>query len=44
MYSIEIELTQTGVKNYRKVLAIVFEYLRLLTEEWLTKPELPQFL
>ena len=43
MYSIEIDLTQTGVNNYRKVLAIVLEYLRLLREEWITKPELPRY-
>ena len=43
MYSIEIELTELGKKDYQKVLAIVFEYLRLLKEVWLTQPDLPKY-
>lgn len=43
MYSVEIELTQSGTKNYQKVIAIIFEYLRLLKEEWLAQPTLPSF-
>ena len=33
--NIEITLTEDGIQNYLKVLAIFFEYKRKLLEEWL---------
>ena len=34
--SIEISLTEFGLQNYSKVLAIVFEYFKIVQEEWLS--------
>ena len=31
----EIDLTYEGLKNYKKVIAIVFEYFRIVREDWL---------
>ena len=33
--TVELTLTDTGLENYQKVLALVFEYLRKVREEWL---------
>ena len=33
--TLEIDLTFEGLKNYKKVIAIVFEYFRIVREEWL---------
>ena len=35
LLSLELTLTDTGMKAFREILAIVFEYLRRVTEEWL---------
>ena len=35
MFTFEIDLTETGAQNYREVIALVFEYLRKVKEEWL---------
>ena len=35
LLSFELTLTDTGMKAFREILAIVFEYLRRVTEEWL---------
>ena len=37
--TVELVLTQTGLQNYEKVLAITFEYLRKVREEWLPEGE-----
>ena len=34
-FIIEIELTEQGIQNYQRVLALLFEYLRVAQEEWL---------
>ena len=31
----ELVLTETGLENYQKVLAIAFEYFRVVKDEWL---------
>ena len=36
LFTFEINLTDSGIKNYKKVLAIAFEYLRVVKDEWLT--------
>ena len=33
--TMEIDLTQNGMKNYKKILAIVFEYFRTVHDDWL---------
>ena len=35
MVSTELQLTQHGMQNYEKVLALIFEYFRLIKDEWL---------
>ena len=35
MFILEWELTEEGVKNYKKVLALTFEYLNIISEQWL---------
>ena len=35
LLTLELTLTDTGMKAFREILAIVFEYLRKVTEEWL---------
>ena len=35
LLTLEIELTFEGLKNYKKVIAIVFEYFRIVREDWL---------
>ena len=32
MFILEWELTEEGVKNYKKVLALTFEYLNIISE------------
>ena len=32
----DFTLTETGMKDYKKVLAIIFEYIRKVREEWLS--------
>ena len=36
LFTFELDLTDSGMKNYKMVLAIVFEYLRVVKDEWLT--------
>ena len=33
--SFELELTEFGLKNYKQVLALVFEYIRKIKDEWI---------
>ena len=35
MFTFEIDLTETGLLNYKEVIALVFEYLRKVKLEWL---------
>ena len=35
LFSMEIELSESGLLNFREVIALVFEYLRKIKEEWL---------
>ena len=35
LISLEVELTDTGIKNYTRVLAIIFAYLKLVKDKWL---------
>jgi secreted Zn-dependent insulinase-like peptidase len=35
LVTFEYELSESGLANYKKVLAFVFEYLRKVKEEWL---------
>ena len=37
MISIEFDLTETGIANYQKVLALIFEYIRTVKDLWLQK-------
>ena len=37
--TLELVLTQSGLQNYEKVLAIVFEYLRKIRNEWVPDGE-----
>ena len=37
--TLEFELTETGVLAYREVIALVFEYLRIVRDEWLANDE-----
>ena len=37
--SISLELTSNGIVNYKKVLALVLEYFRVVREIWLDKDE-----
>ena len=39
MFTIEIELTETGIQNYQKVIALVFEYLEIVKTQWLASGE-----
>ena len=41
--TMEFVLTHTGLENYQKVLAIIFEYLRKIKEEWMPNGEEIQF-
>ena len=34
-YTFELSLTEKGLKNYKIVLALVFEYIRKVRDEWL---------
>ena len=42
-FTIEIELTEKGMKNYQKVIALFFEYLRKVKEEWLANEQTIDF-
>ena len=33
--SIEIDLTEKGITNYKKVIALVIEFFKVASEEWL---------
>ena len=35
MISVEFELSDTGIQNYQKVIAIIFEYLNIVKLQWL---------
>ena len=35
LVTFELELSESGLANYKKVLAFVFEYLKKVKEEWL---------
>ena len=41
--TMEFVLTHTGIESYEKVLAIIFEYLRKVREEWMPNGEEIQF-
>ena len=35
LFTVEIELTESGLLAYQEVIAIIFEYLRKVKDEWL---------
>ena len=35
LFTVEIELTESGLVAYQEVIAIIFEYLRKVKDEWL---------
>ena len=37
MFILEMELTDEGVTNYKKVLALIFEYMNIVCNQWLAK-------
>ena len=37
MWTLEFALTEVGIENYQKILALVFEYIRMVKDEWLAK-------
>ena len=39
LFTVEFDLTEAGVLAYREVLALIFEYFRKVSEEWLDKNE-----
>ena len=39
MLSIEFELTETGLLNYKKILALIFAYIDKVRDEWLASGE-----
>ena len=41
--SLELKLTEHGLKEYEKVLAIVFEYFKVVKDDWLKEGTLDFF-
>ena len=41
--SYEFDLTKAGMENYRSVLALIFEYMRVVKEQWLAAGEPLEF-
>ena len=35
MFTVEFELTETGMLAYRELIALMFEYFRKIKDEWL---------
>ena len=43
MFMLEIDLTESGMKNYKKVLALTFEYFKIVKDKWLIKKNIDLF-
>ena len=39
LFTVEIELTETGILAWKEVIAFVFEYFRKARDEWLVNDE-----
>ena len=37
LFIVEFELTELGLTNYKKVLALTFEYLNIICKQWLAQ-------
>ena len=37
LLTLDFELTEQGILNYQKILALTFAYLKLVRENWLTE-------
>ena len=36
LFTVEVDVTESGILAYQEVIAIVFEYFRKLRDEWLS--------